>query len=217
MVWEASSYGGGHWTAAPQVIPVIQARAVAALSFLSGVTGPDSEWARRATRVYESNGNSQSVESGARAVGVLLREWADQVEGGWAVPLRTAEASPRSIGSTDLMDHVRAFNADPDVLPAVGIVLAGAALEMALRGACESCAVDPPSKPSLTKWAEALRVAGVLSAQQMKDVTQVAGLRNAAAHGQFDELSRERAGLCEQQVNLLLAQLDDQVRSLDIG
>lgn len=37
----------------------------------------------------------------------------------------------------------------------------------------------------------------------------MSGVRNAAAHGRFDELSRERAGLLEQQVNLFLRRLAD--------
>jgi hypothetical protein len=47
----------------------------------------------------------------------------------------------------------------------------------------------------------------VLSAQDMKDVEQMAGVRNSAAHGEFDVLSHERAGLMEQQVNLFLSRL----------
>jgi hypothetical protein len=47
----------------------------------------------------------------------------------------------------------------------------------------------------------------MLSTQNVKDVEQMAGVRNSAAHGQFDELSRERAGLMEQQVNFFLARL----------
>ena len=36
----------------------------------------------------------------------------------------------------------------------------------------------------------------------------MAGVRNAAAHGDFEELSRERSGLLEQQVNLFLRRLE---------
>jgi len=37
----------------------------------------------------------------------------------------------------------------------------------------------------------------------------MAGLRNLAAHGEFDDLSGERAGLLEQQANIFLARLRD--------
>ena len=33
------------------------------------------------------------------------------------------------------------------------------------------------------------------------------GVRNSAAHGEFDELDRARAGLMEQQVNFFLSRL----------
>ena len=38
---------------------------------------------------------------------------------------------------------------------------------------------------------------------------QTSGLRNAAAHGDLEALSRERAGLMEQQVNILLRRLTE--------
>jgi hypothetical protein len=41
----------------------------------------------------------------------------------------------------------------------------------------------------------------------MKEIEVCAGLRNDAAHGRFDDLSRQRAGLMEQQVSLLLRTL----------
>ena len=56
-------------------------------------------------------------------------------------------------------------------------------------------------------YARCLRTDGLLSKQDMKDLEQMAGLRNAAAHGDFDLLSPERAGLLEQQVNLFLRRL----------
>jgi uncharacterized protein YutE (UPF0331/DUF86 family) len=52
-----------------------------------------------------------------------------------------------------------------------------------------------------------LRKRELISKQDMKDVEQMAGLRNTAAHGEFDDLSFERAGLMEQQVNVFLRRL----------
>jgi hypothetical protein len=43
----------------------------------------------------------------------------------------------------------------------------------------------------------------------MKDVEQMGGLRNAAAHGDFEELDRERAEFMERQVNRFLRRLAD--------
>ena len=61
-------------------------------------------------------------------------------------------------------------------------------------------------------YAKALRQVDVLNRQDMKDVTQMAGLRNDAAHGIHETLSRKGASLMEQQANLFLARLDQAVQ-----
>jgi ParB-like chromosome segregation protein Spo0J len=113
----------------------------------------------------------------------------------------------RAVASTDLMEQVRALAEDKGVHPAAPIVLAGAALEIALRSAVDELHLTLAERPSLTAYARRLRKEGVLSAQDMKDVEQMAGVRNSAAHGNFDELNPARAGLMEQQVNFFLARL----------
>lgn len=52
----------------------------------------------------------------------------------------------------------------------------------------------------------ALRKAGHLTANDEKDVTSIAGLRNDAAHGKFDVVTRDRAALMADQVNLFMRQ-----------
>jgi hypothetical protein len=62
-------------------------------------------------------------------------------------------------------------------------------------------------KPSISAYARLLYKNNLLGKQDLKDVEQLAGMRNDAAHGDFDALSRERAGLMEQQVKLFLGRL----------
>jgi hypothetical protein len=50
-------------------------------------------------------------------------------------------------------------------------------------------------KPSISAYARLLYKNNLLGKQDLKDVEQLAGMRNDAAHGDFDALSRERAGL----------------------
>jgi hypothetical protein len=57
-----------------------------------------------------------------------------------------------------------------------------------------------------------LRASRMLSVQDVKDIEQIGGLRNSAAQGDFDTLSRERAGLMEQQVNMLLRRLTEIIK-----
>ncbi len=69
--------------------------------------------------------------------------------------------------------------------------------------------VEPDSRATLSVLTARLRQQDVLSKQDVKDVEMCAGLRNAAAHGEFDGLTLERAGLMEQHTNLLLRRIAD--------
>ena len=204
---------GGYWSAAsPQALSSIRARATSALAFLDHFAGTGSRWSEDARDVFNNKGEKQSMESGARAVGDVIAEWVLMVRSGQAKPRLVESFSVSAASSTDLLEQVRALNADNGVVPAAPIVLAGAALEIALRSAVEELGLTVKGRGSIDAYAKELRQAEVLNRQDMKDITQMAGLRNDAAHGDLDLLSRERAGLMEQQVNLFLARLDQAVQ-----
>lgn len=118
-------------------------------------------------------------------------------------------SSIRAVASTDLMEQVRALVKDTAVHPAAPIVLAGAALETALRGAVDEADLTLVGNGSLTAYGKALRSADLITKQEMKDIEQMSGLRNAAAHGDFDGIRQAHASLMEQQVNLFLSRLSD--------
>jgi hypothetical protein len=161
----------------------------------------------QARAIWDQKGDR--VATKARALSNVLQAWADQVEAGIVI-VRQAEAQgARGIASTDLMEQVRLLNEDKSVSPAAPIVLAGAALEIALRSAIVELGLQLPPKHSINAFMGCLRAASVLSVQDVKEVEQVGGLRNLAAHGDFEALSRERAGLMEQQVNMLLRRISD--------
>ena len=201
-----TGYGGPYWKAPDLAAESrIRARAIQALDFLDRYAGSDSQWAVRGHAVFDEGGHS--METGARDLGDVLRAWADQVEAG-IIPVPQAEAQGvRAIASTDLMEQVRKLMEDKGVHPAAPIMLAGAALEIALRSAVDELGLPGPDKPSIATYCECLRAAGLLSKQDVKDVTRMGGVRNSAAHGDFGELDRARAGLMEQQVNFFLGRL----------
>ncbi len=206
MAWTTardSMSGRGYWSATERGEPRVRARAVAALGFLEQFGGRDSQWSVRAHQIYERQGDT--LAAGARNLAALLREWADAVQSGIFIPRQIETQAVRVVASTDLMEQVRVLADDKSVHPAAPIVLSGAALEIALRSAVDELQLTLEERPSLTAYARRLRKEGIISTQDMKDVDQIAGVRNLAAHGQFDELSRERAGLMEQQVNFFLA------------
>ena len=211
MYWESSDLGG-YWAAADREAKSrIRARVTSAFAFLDQFTGTGSRWSEDARDVFNNQGDHQSMESGARAVGDVIAEWILMVHSGQAKP-RLVEFSVRAASSTDLLEQVRALNADKGVIPAAPIVLAGAALEIALRSAVGELGLTVEGRGSIHAYAKALRQVDVLDKQDIKDVTQMAGLRNDAAHGHLELLNRGRAGMMEQQVNFFLARLDQAVQ-----
>jgi len=213
MTFRKGDPGYGWWWEAtsPAAESKIRARAYTALDFLDRFAGADSQWAVRAHTAFDKN--SHSMETGARELGDVLRAWADQVEAGIA-PIRQVDAQgARAVASSDLMEQVRMLLGERDVHPAAPIVLAGAALEVALRSAIEELDLQLPPKSSINSYAGCLRAARLLSVQDVHDVEQMGGLRNLAAHGDTAELDFERAEFMERQVSRFLRRLEDAVAS----
>lgn len=214
LTFQRSDHGSGYWKVSdPTKLGSLHAKAAAALEFLRQYSGPDSEWYRLARSSFENSGQRQSFESGVHAIGDVIRMWIAALRSGVAVISGTAVEGARRIATTEVMEQVRALLADKGVHPAAPIVLAGAALETALKGAVAESELDVPGKGGISNYAKALRSADLISRQEMKDIEQMAGLRNSAAHGEFEEISRERAGLMEQQVNYLLSRLTERFDS----
>lgn len=211
MKWRPKDRGyGDFWEAIkPQAKSKIQARATAALAFLERFAGTGSRWTVSAHDVFNNSGERQLMESGARAVGDVITEWVSMVRSGQTQPLLPDSFSVRAASSTDLLEQVRALNSNNKAVPAAPIVLAGAALEIALRSAVEELDLAVEGRRGIDAYAKALRSAEVLNRQDMKEVTLIAGLRNDAAHGEHDRLSSQGAVLMEQQVNHFLERLDE--------
>lgn len=113
----------------------------------------------------------------------------------------------RITASTDLMEQAESLMADPDVHVAAPIVLAGAALEEVLRDLVEGRDLKIKGKPGLTAYSQTLRTADLLRPNDVKEITSLAGVRNEAAHGNFEDLTRERAQLFLDRINLMLQKL----------
>ncbi|WP_433081480.1 hypothetical protein ACQP1P_46190 [Dactylosporangium sp. CA-052675] len=212
MKWVArdGAYTGGYWQADDNAaLHRIEARATSVLEFLRRYAGEDSYWTRRAFDIFQSKGGNVSSETGARAIGELLHAWADQVDAGVIEIVGTREWAEAGVVSTDVMSQVRRLNEDRDNHPAAAIVLCGAALEIALRALADARNVARPPKATISVLSGALRQAGILTVQDVKDIEALGGVRNLAAHGDFDQLSADRAGLMEQHTNLLLRRLAD--------
>ena len=67
-------------------------------------------------------------------------------------------------------------------------------MEAFLRMACESCArgtdISVPDKPKIDTMNAALAKQGVYSKLTQKRITELADIRNKAAHGKWDEFTK---------------------------
>ncbi len=198
-----------------RIVPKL-AQMVAALDLLDRYAGADSVWSTQGRDLYttlsEPDGNRFShAPVRALELGAILREWASSIEAGSATPRLIEEFGASKIAATDLMEQVRGLNGDAAVTPIAPVVLAGAALEMALRSACGELTRPVSGPSSISSYSRTLREAEILTRQDMKTCEQLAGLRNEAAHGNIETLSRASAVLMEQQVNLFLDRLSSLV------
>jgi AcrR family transcriptional regulator len=140
-----------------------------------------------------------------RRVADVLDAWVQFVRDGLA-DMQAFPVRARLEAATDLMEQVQQLLEDPRVHPAAPVVLAGAALEEFLRSRVNAVNAEVSGRPSISTYASALRSSGDLSAQDVKDVTAWAGQRNEAAHGNFDLLSRARAQIMIDGINLFMRQ-----------
>jgi hypothetical protein len=102
------------------------------------------------------------------------------------------------------MDQVDRLLQDRRVHPAAPVMLAGAALEEMLRSLVDAAGVKPKGKAGINSYATALREAGVITQQDVKNVTSWAGMRNDAAHGDFGQIELPNARLMAQSINLFM-------------
>jgi hypothetical protein len=200
MRWARNEANRLHHIPEPDVIGynTVDPDLIAAIEFLRLKAGPRSEFYLRS-----ADAPKQAVGTfAAKVVASSLLAWADFVQRGIAeIP---AEAQARIAAATDLMEQVESLLQDRHVHPAAPVMLAGAALEELLRSMVDASGAKMTGKPSIGTYADALRAASVITAQEVKDVTSWAGMRNNAAHGQFDQIELANARLMAQAVNLFM-------------
>jgi hypothetical protein len=107
---------------------------------------------------------------------------------------------------SDFLDQANILLETKGVHPAAPCVLIGASLEEFLRNWIEQENLSlGNSKPSIDSYAKALRENELISKQDFKDITSWTGLRNHAAHGEWDEVSdKKRVSLMLEGINLFM-------------
>ncbi len=117
-------------------------------------------------------------------------------------PKRQAEIDVTS----DFLDQAQGLLKSNKVHPAAPAVLIGASLEEFLRNWVEDVELSLGNKkPSLDSYSSTLREAELITKQDAKDIAAWAGIRNHAAHGEWEELGgAERIRLMLDGVNLFM-------------
>lgn len=107
---------------------------------------------------------------------------------------------------SDFLEQAQRLVSDKSAHPAIAIFLIGATLEEFLRTWIEDANVPMGNrKPGLANYATSLNAAGLITKQDVKDITSWSGLRNSAAHGEWDEVDdRRRANIMLESVNLFM-------------
>lgn len=106
---------------------------------------------------------------------------------------------------SDILDQARILLETTGVHPAAPCVLIGASLEEFLRNWVEEIGVKLDGKPTIDTYAKNLKGKELLTKQDMKDIASWSGLRNHAAHGEWDQVKdKNRISLMLEGVNLFM-------------
>ena len=167
------------------------------VEFLRIMAGPKS--------AFYQNANFSSLTGDYETLVSLLEAFRDFVAAGLLEAVSPERRAQLDVVS-DYMEQADELLNAKELHPAAAAMVIGATLEEFLRTRAEHDALSLGSrKPSIQAYAELLRDQGFLDKQDMKDVTAWAGLRNHAAHGEWDQVKdRDRIRVMLEAVNLFL-------------
>jgi len=137
----------------------------------------------------------------------ILKSFVEYIHAGLATGISPERKAQLDVVS-DILGQANSLLEDDRYHPAAAAILIGASLEEFLRTwlEAEGLAIGS-SKPGIDAYCKTLRAADLISKQDAKDVTSWAGIRNHAAHGEWDQVSdRARIRLMLEGVNLFMRQ-----------
>lgn len=149
--------------------------------------------------------NGVFPEFGSKVLANVLKGFADYIKAGLLQEISPERRAQLDVVS-DLLGQANILLDDKNVHPAAPAVLIGATLEEFLRTWLESLSLSLGSrKPSIDTYTQVLYEDKHIDKQDVKDITSWAGIRNSAAHGEWENVeSREKISLMLQGVNLFM-------------
>lgn len=171
-----------------------------ACEFLRVYSGPKSSFLEGMRKL-----DDYSPDYALVAAASIMQSFIDYVEAGLAAEITPERRAQLDVVS-DLLEQAHALLEAKGVHPGAPAVLIGATLEEFLRTWVESAGLSIANrKPGLETYAAVLREADMITKQDAKDITSWGGLRNHAAHGEWDQVSdKQRVALMLEGVNLFM-------------
>jgi hypothetical protein len=135
----------------------------------------------------------------------VLRSFIDHIEAGLLTGISPQRQAQLDVVS-DYLEMAMRLLEDKNVHPAAPAVLIGATLEEFLRTWVEAENLSLGNrKAGMEAYSQILREANLITRQDGKDITSWAGIRNHAAHGEWDEVAdKRRISLMLEGVNLFM-------------
>ncbi|MDK1119477.1 MAG: hypothetical protein QGM50_11915 [Anaerolineae bacterium] len=170
--------------------------------FLRSYAGPKSEFLA-SVKVY--NPRSYGSDYASKYISSVLISFKDYVKSGLLEELSPTRKAQIDVVS-DFLEQAHTLLETSGVHPAAPAVLIGASLEEFLRNWIEEAGLSIGNKkPSLDSYAKTLRENELITKQDVKDITAWGGLRNHAAHGEWDQVSdKNRVMLMLEGINLFM-------------
>ena len=170
--------------------------------FLHSYDGPKSQFL---ASIKEYNPRSYFDEDAAKYISSILQSYLEYVQAGLLQGISPERRAQLDVVS-DFLEQAQSLLGSKSVHPASAAVIIGAALEEFLRTWIENDDISIGNKkPSLDSYAKSLREEELITKQDAKDITSWAGLRNHAAHGEWEEVSdKSRISLMLEGVNLFM-------------
>ena len=170
--------------------------------FLKTYAGPNSHFLA-AVQIYDASRTDVGLVTAN--IASVLEAFIDYLQEGLSVGVSPERRAQLDVVS-DYLGMADTLLKDNRVHPAAPAVIIGATLEEFLRTWVEAEGLPlGQSKPGIETYSLILRDAGLINKQDGKDITAWAGVRNHAAHGEWEEVGTySRVQLMLEGVNLFM-------------
>lgn len=171
-----------------------------ALEFIRVYAGKNSSFYAHLSKVNPLSASPYREEQVIETLEAFIRYVESGLLGGISVK-RQAQVDVVS----DFLAQADTLLDTKDVHPAAPTMIIGASLEEFLRNWVDEMDLTIEGKPGIDAYSKALRADELIDKQDYKDITAWAGLRNHAAHGEWDKVNdRERIVIMFEGVNLFM-------------